>query len=238
MQLDLGNARAPRPIGLAVGPDVAQQIGHRRRPHLPRRSQGQAADRTHLLLELARHAGVEREVPRVVRTRRDLVDEQPAVGRQEELDAQHADVDELLHDGVRDLAPLRRQCVRVDTRRRHRDVEDVVAMHVLDRTVVRERAVEPARGDHRHFVRELDDAFDDDFLVADQAPERARASSIDVQPMLAFAVVAKGGGLDDGRDADPAEGNARARRASGRRRTAWPETRDPRETPFLARAAA
>ena len=56
-----------------------------------RRAERQAADGAQLLLELAGDMGINRQMPGVVRARGHFVDQQPAVCRQEELDAEHAD---------------------------------------------------------------------------------------------------------------------------------------------------
>ena len=86
-----GNASAAAQSGSPVCPEVAEQVRHRRRAQQLGRAERQAADGAQLLLELAGDAGVEGEVAGVVRARRQLVDEQLAVAREEELDAQHAD---------------------------------------------------------------------------------------------------------------------------------------------------
>ena len=70
---------------------------------------GKSADGPQLLLELAGHASVEREVARVVRPRRQLVDQQRAVAGDEELDAQHADHVERFEHAARDLDRLARE---------------------------------------------------------------------------------------------------------------------------------
>ena len=102
-----GNRQAAAQFGSPSDPQIAEQVRHRRRLQQLGRSERQAADRAHLLLELARDRGVEREVTRVVRPRRELVDEQLAVGADEELHAQHADVVERLQNRARDLARTR-----------------------------------------------------------------------------------------------------------------------------------
>jgi hypothetical protein len=57
-------------------PQIAQQVRHRGRAVLPRRTERQAAHGPHLLLELARRAGIDRQVPRIVRPRGELVHHQ------------------------------------------------------------------------------------------------------------------------------------------------------------------
>ncbi len=57
-----------------------------------RRDQRRAGQGAHLELELRQVAGVDAVVARVVRPRRDLVGDERAVGEDEELDAEDADV--------------------------------------------------------------------------------------------------------------------------------------------------
>ena len=104
-------------------------------------------------------------------------------------------------------------------RRRHRQIEDVIVMDVLDRAVMRELAVEPARRDHRDLVREVDEPLDDRFLVADQPPD-ALAVFDAIDAVLALAVVTERGGLDDRRQARSSRDRSRARRATAPWRTA------------------
>ena len=77
------------------------------------RAERQAADRAQLLLELAGDAGVDGEVAGVVRARRQFVDQQSAVARHEELDAQHADHFQLFEHRAGDLDRVARRLARV-----------------------------------------------------------------------------------------------------------------------------
>ena len=91
-------------------PELAEKIGHRCGGcQQLRGSERQRADRAHLLLELTRDRGVERQVSGIVRPRRDLVDEQLTVGVDEEFDAQHPDVLQLLKNVARNLRRARGQ---------------------------------------------------------------------------------------------------------------------------------
>ena len=54
-------------------------------------AEGQAADGAELLLELAGDAGVNGEMPGVVRARCHFVEQELVVGREEEFDAENAD---------------------------------------------------------------------------------------------------------------------------------------------------
>src|SRR2546427_532543 len=84
------NPGASAAIRFVLAPQVAEQIGHGGGPQQFRRAEGQPAHGAKLLLKLAGDAGVEGEVSGVVRTRRQLVDQQLAGSGQEELHAEHA----------------------------------------------------------------------------------------------------------------------------------------------------
>ena len=91
VQGDAGHGAGVLPLRRPRGPEVPEEIRHRGGPEELRRPERQAAHGAHLLLELARDAGVDREVAGVVRARSDLVDEEAAVPGVEELDAEDAD---------------------------------------------------------------------------------------------------------------------------------------------------
>src|SRR5512146_95758 len=71
-------------------PQVAEEIVDRARAERARLSQRQVAHRADELLELARRAGDLGLVKRVVRTRRQLVDEQAVVAEEKQLDGENA----------------------------------------------------------------------------------------------------------------------------------------------------
>src|SRR6185436_15684580 len=96
--------------------------------------------RADLLFELTGAARVECQMPRVVRTRGDLVNQQASVPGEEEFDAQHADVFEPLEDCGGDVDRLRGN-LRGDAGRRNRYVENVAIVGVLDRHERRDRTV-------------------------------------------------------------------------------------------------
>ena len=73
-------ARAATCGGRIGKPQVAEQVHHHGGRVLARVAQRQPGEHARLLLELRGHAGVDRVVAAVVRARRDLVDEQRAVG--------------------------------------------------------------------------------------------------------------------------------------------------------------
>ncbi len=91
VQLDIGQGAGLPPRRFPSGPEIAQQVNHRGGAQLLRRSQRQATNRTDLLLELASHVSIDRQVSGVMWARGQLVDQQVASLRHEELHAQHAD---------------------------------------------------------------------------------------------------------------------------------------------------
>ena len=146
VKLHGGKGQRRGPVRFAALPEIAKKIGHRRGLEKFRRTERQPADRAHLLLELARPARVEREMARVVRPRRDLVDEQPAVTRYEELDAEDADVLERVHHAAGRFDRERRDGIG-HARGRDRDVQNVPVVRILDRTKMRPVAADAARAD-------------------------------------------------------------------------------------------
>ena len=147
VQLHVGQLTRGGPIRFAVGPEVAQQIRHRRRPQQFRRTQRQTADGAELLFELARDARVKRKVSGIVRTRRKLVDQEFVVVRQEEFHAEHADDLEPFKYCPCDLGSVTPHALG-NVGRGDRQVENVVAVRVGDDAEVGILAVETARGDH------------------------------------------------------------------------------------------
>ncbi len=203
VQGNAGGCQRRRPFGFAPLPLVAEQVRHGRRAQHRGRPERQAADGADLLLELTGHAGVDGQVARVVRARRDLVDEQRAVTRQKELDAQDADGIEPFHDRARDLLGLPRD-FRRDPRGEHGHVQDVVPVRVVDEAVVGERAVHAPRRDDAGFALERDESFQDALLTAQRLPRSGRF--VGAQNLhLALAVVAEARRLEDGRAAQFAQ---------------------------------
>src|SRR4029450_10459536 len=101
--MTVGQRSATGTVGYGNRPEIAQKIGHGGRLEQFRRSQRPSAYSADLLLELTRATGVERQMPRVVRTRRDLVDQQASVFGEEKFNAQHPDVVEALKDRPGDV---------------------------------------------------------------------------------------------------------------------------------------
>src|SRR5947209_7353387 len=200
VQLDRGERESGAPVRLALVPEVAEQVRHRRGAQQLGRAERQAADGPELLLELARRARVKGEVAGIVRARREFVDEQAAFAREEKLDAHDADHVERLHNGARDLDRLARGRFR-DVRGRDREVEYVAAVRVLDDAVVLELARLGARGDDRDLALEVNEGFENPF-----APAQGRGPLLHVfggvQTRLPLAVVTGACGLQDRRVAD------------------------------------
>ena len=183
------------PAGLAVGPEVAQQVDHGRGHDQVGRAQRQTAEGAHLLLELAGDAGLDRQMPRVVRPRGDLVDQQTALGRQEELDAEHADGPQRLGHGQGQRAGLERDD-RTDGGRHHGRVQDVPLVPVQADRIGDRLAVVAAGDDHRDLGRELDPPLGHARHVAQARPCGVRIGR-PVDQHLSLAVVARAGGLED-----------------------------------------
>src|SRR4051812_870680 len=169
VKFDVGVGERRGPVRLTVLPHVAKQVRHRRRLQQFRRPERQSTNRPQLLLELAGPAGVEGEMARVVRPRRQLVRQQRSVTRNEELDAQDAHVIERLHHCARDLDRLRRCRLRYRGGR-DRYVENVMRVRVLERAEVRPLAVDAARANHRDLAREIDEGLDDRFALVQRVP--------------------------------------------------------------------
>src|SRR5260370_26956421 len=80
---------------------IAEEVLHHRVGVMLDRAEWQTAHRPYELLELARNAGVDRPMPRIMRARRDFVDEQVAGLGHEHLDPEHPYKIELLGDMAR-----------------------------------------------------------------------------------------------------------------------------------------
>src|SRR5205085_7064670 len=112
VEFDVGRGAGPQPVGCALLPEVAEQIGHRGRTKLFGRTERQPADGAHLLLELTCHTSINCEVAGVMRTRCDLVDEQFLVACEKKFDAEDADNVELFEYAPSDLGRLPHNCGR------------------------------------------------------------------------------------------------------------------------------
>jgi hypothetical protein len=79
MEFYLRHGDGPPPPRRLVLPEITEQIRHRGWRMLTRRAERKSADGPHLLLELARDVGVDREVAGVVGARGQLIDYDPAI---------------------------------------------------------------------------------------------------------------------------------------------------------------
>ena len=196
MKLDAGLGKRRRPVRLAVPPQIAEQIRHGSRLEHLWRSEGEAADGAQLLLELTGPAGVKCQVSGVVRTRRQLVDQQAAILRDEELHAHQTDVVEPFHHLPRHVDRQSSDAWR-HVGGSDGDIENVTAVRVLDRPEVRPRAIDAARTDDRDLPIEIDERLEDGFAAAQRIPGgRNLVRSRDRD--LALAVVAKRRRLENG----------------------------------------
>ena len=185
---DVAHLAALSRLRLAVEMEVRGRVGDQRRPVLDigadqvlhggvgapcRGAERQAADGADVLRELAGGAALDGPMTRIVDARRDLVDQQPAVPGDEELDAEHADMIERPDGALRTL-PRRRRESRRDGGRRQRHIEDAVRMAVLDRVEARHRAARRPRDDRRDLALDGRDRFEDRRTTAERAPARRR----------------------------------------------------------------
>lgn len=91
-------AREDRGIIRRVEQVLPEEVGHHRGATLARLEEWQATDGPELKLELIHVAGVEREVPGVMGSRGQLIDQQPPVAALEELDCEDAHHVERVED--------------------------------------------------------------------------------------------------------------------------------------------
>ena len=110
-----------------------------------------------------------RQVAGIVRTRRELIDQQTAAGLDEKFHAQDADDVERFEHRARDL-PRARSDVFGNRRRRDGHVQNTVAMPVFDHAVIDAFAIDAARRHDRDFAFERDERFKHRRHAADGIP--------------------------------------------------------------------
>ena len=110
-------------------------------------------------------------------------------------------------------------------------------MRVLGRTKVGERAIKSSRRHHGQLVAEIHHAFYDGFLVSNQTPHTLGVLDR-LNAMLAFAVVPKRCGLDDGRNANAPQCNGKLVECPNRGARRGGKSRDRRGRPSHELAAA
>ena len=137
---------------------------------------------------------------RVVRPRRQLVDQEPPIAGDEHLDREQPDQIERGRDPLGEHLRLVGEIGR-DRRRRDRPDQDLIAMPVLDRHVAHLGAVLAPCGDHRDLALEIDPAFKDRGRGGRGRPGVVEPGA-GLDPDLSLAVVAKARGLEDRRPAE------------------------------------
>ena len=173
--LTSGIAQGGRPVRLAVRPQIAEQVGHRRRLQQLGRAERQAADRAQLLLELAGAAGVERQVAGVVRPRRELVDQQPAVARRRRTRCRACRRSRAPPSPRGSTSHGLRARSRRGTSAGATDTSRMWCRCTLSIGPKCDKlAVHAARGDHRDLALEIDERFEHR-LAAARATPRPRA---------------------------------------------------------------
>ncbi len=188
-------AQGGPPPGLAAGPEIAQEIDHGGGHDQVAATQGQIAECSDLLLELANRGSLEGQVPRVVRPGSELVNQQAAALRQEELDTKDPDGPQRLGHGQGQRAGLESDD-RSHGGRHHRRVQDVPLMVVQADRIGHRVAVLPASHDHRDLGGELDPALGHAGNPAQAGPRGGRLGRLRDQH-LPLAVVPRAGGFQD-----------------------------------------
>src|SRR6185312_3242250 len=199
MQFYVRSGTRFRPVGFAFSPKIAQQVSHGRWRELHYRSKTQTADRSQLLLELARHICVEREMTGIMRSRCQFIHQKLIPCTKKELYAEHSNYFELFQNGARDLN-------RVSKNRgthvagRNGEVENVVAVPVFGYPEMRELAGFRSRRHHRHLALESDKSLKHRLLLPDSFPCLAGLIGA-ANRELPFAVVAESGRFQHSRQA-------------------------------------
>src|SRR5580692_2985013 len=153
------------------------------------RAEWEPANGPHELFELAGQARIDRPMARIMRARRDLVDEDGTALRHEHLDRENPDEIELFGDVTRDRLGAYRGVCR-NSRGRDRRVEDMIDMLVFDRRIGRPSAVCAARNDDRDLTGKIDKAFEDAALSA-HSPPSFLGLDLGGQSDLTLAVIAQ-----------------------------------------------
>jgi len=192
------------PVWFVRPPEVAEKIRHGGGAQEFGGTEGQAADGAELLFELRCHAGVDGEMAGVVGARGELVDEEGFVGLDEEFDTQDADYVERLEDGASEFAGSTGD-IFGDGGGGDGQVEDMVAVAILDDAPIGVGAIGATGGDDGDFFFEFDEGFEDGGSAADGGPGGfglLGGSDAD----LPFAVVTEVGGFEDGRTVQVRDG--------------------------------
>src|SRR5947207_4049924 len=119
-----------RPVWLAILPNITEQVRHGGRTNQVRRAERQSANRADMLLELAGYAALDCPMPRIVRTRRELVHQQLTVALDEHFDRQNADEIHLFRNGPSKIGSGFFDCDR-NAGRDNSHIENVIAMNIL-----------------------------------------------------------------------------------------------------------
>ncbi len=194
----LGQHRRPvRRARAVISPQVAEQVDHHRRPQEFHAAQRQVAHCPRVLLELARQSRVERQVPRVVRPRGQLVDHDPPVARQEHLHGEQPLHVQRLRHGAGEFLGLA-QHVRGEARWADRHVEDVAGVDVLEHGERLQFTPAVACADHRKLRVKLHPTLQHAAACLAAAPLRPGVGRGEVggDLELALAVVAAAGRLE------------------------------------------
>src|SRR5579885_1594 len=134
MQFDMRIRVGGSPVGFAMLPEIAKQIRHCRRAKLLCRAEWQATDGPQLLLKLAGDAGINRQMPGVMRTRRQFVDQQLSRARDKKLHAQHTHNIQCFENAARNLDGFASKS-RWEGSWRKRDIQNMMAMRIFNNPI-------------------------------------------------------------------------------------------------------
>ena len=84
-------------------------------------------------------------------------------------------------------------CLWRQVGRRHRNIEDVVPVHVFDRIEMSDNAIDTSSGDDRDLASQRDERFEDGFLTSKRLPRAGHAHilrSLHMAPIGGVSVAA------------------------------------------------
>src|SRR5687767_961342 len=175
---------------------IADEVFHRDAGEPAGVAQRPAADRPDVLFELVGDADGLGPVAGIMDAWRDLVDEELAVGEDEELDAEDADVVERGGDGGCRLDRANGR-LAADARGDTARFQDVIAVGVLSRVEGGNAAVEAAGDDDGDFLVERDESLEHERFWFESGEGLSGLPAFSDRA-LALAVVAEASGLEDG----------------------------------------
>ena len=199
MEVGAGVIEDDGPVGRGgfVRPLVTEEVHHDGGRVLSRIAKGEAADGSHLLLELVGDAGVDGVVAAVVGAGGNLVDEDAAIAGDKHFHSHGADVVEADGDGFPEFERLINE-VGLDAGGGDGDVEDVVGVFVFHDAMGGGAARDRPGANDGDLAHKRDPLLDHGVVPLELLPGGGEIG-VGVDLVLPLAVVAECGGLDDTR---------------------------------------